>query len=211
MGFSRQEILEWVAIPFSWGSSRPRDWTLASRIVRQIFFFFFTIWTTRKAQQKRLFYFLKHRNVSLWLRDNPPTLTGNLPVGCARLLCEQRQMVQQRATRQQNSAAFPLCSLGFGQLWCAQSHGPRVLRVRVVAKPLVPEWKFLCVQKKKKKKRNTLERRTWHVSSAVWTLCMWENLVLVDRGPGSLQSMKLQTQTQWAHTHASTPPYPPLC
>ena len=32
MGFSRQEYLEWVAIPFSRGSSPPRDWTGVSYI-----------------------------------------------------------------------------------------------------------------------------------------------------------------------------------
>ena len=38
-------ILEWVAIPFSRGSSWPRDRTQVSRIAGQ----FFTIWATRKA------------------------------------------------------------------------------------------------------------------------------------------------------------------
>ena len=32
MGLSRQELLEWVAMPFSRGSSRPRDWTWVSCI-----------------------------------------------------------------------------------------------------------------------------------------------------------------------------------
>ena len=38
-------ILEWVAIPFSRGSSWPRDWTLVSCIAGR----FFTIWATREA------------------------------------------------------------------------------------------------------------------------------------------------------------------
>ena len=38
-------ILEWVAIPFSRGSSWPRDWTQVSRIAGG----FFTIWATREA------------------------------------------------------------------------------------------------------------------------------------------------------------------
>ena len=38
-------ILNWVAIPFSRGSSRPRDWTQVSCIAGKIF----TIWATRKA------------------------------------------------------------------------------------------------------------------------------------------------------------------
>ena len=39
-------ILEWVAIPFSRGSSRARDWTQVSRIAGR----FFTVWATREAQ-----------------------------------------------------------------------------------------------------------------------------------------------------------------
>ena len=42
--FSRQE-LEWVAIPFSRGSSRPQDWTQVSCIAGR----FFTVWATREA------------------------------------------------------------------------------------------------------------------------------------------------------------------
>ena len=38
-------ILEWVAIPFSRGSSWPRDWTQVSCIAGKVF----TIWATRKA------------------------------------------------------------------------------------------------------------------------------------------------------------------
>ena len=38
-------ILEWVAIPFSRGSSRPRDWARFSCIVDK----FFTIWATREV------------------------------------------------------------------------------------------------------------------------------------------------------------------
>ena len=46
MGFSRQEDLSWVAVPFSRGSSQPRDQTQVSRIGGS----FFTSWATRKAQ-----------------------------------------------------------------------------------------------------------------------------------------------------------------
>ena len=38
-------ILEWVAIPFSMGSSQPRDWTQASHAAGG----FFTSWATREA------------------------------------------------------------------------------------------------------------------------------------------------------------------
>ena len=40
-------ILEWVAIPFSRGSSRPRDWTRISSTAGR----FFTIWVTREAHR----------------------------------------------------------------------------------------------------------------------------------------------------------------
>ena len=38
-------ILEWVAMPFSKGSSRPRDWTQVSCIAGG----FFTLWATREG------------------------------------------------------------------------------------------------------------------------------------------------------------------
>ena len=41
-------ILEWVAVPFSRGSSQPRDWTQVSRIVGD----FFTSWATRKPTRE---------------------------------------------------------------------------------------------------------------------------------------------------------------
>ena len=47
-GISQARILEWVAIPFSGGSSRPRDQTHISCTSRQILYH----WATRKAQLK---------------------------------------------------------------------------------------------------------------------------------------------------------------
>ena len=44
-GILQARILEWVAIPFSRGSFRPRDWTQVSCITGR----FFTIWATREA------------------------------------------------------------------------------------------------------------------------------------------------------------------
>ena len=41
-------ILEWVAFPFSRGSSQPRDWTQVSSIASG----FFTSWATREAWAK---------------------------------------------------------------------------------------------------------------------------------------------------------------
>ena len=44
-GILQTRILEWVAFPFSTGSSQPRDWTQVSRIVSR----FFTSRATREA------------------------------------------------------------------------------------------------------------------------------------------------------------------
>ena len=46
-GILQARILEWVAISFSRGSSRPRDWTQISCIARRLFI----IWTTREVQR----------------------------------------------------------------------------------------------------------------------------------------------------------------
>ena len=45
--FSRSRILEWVAIPFSRGSSQPRDWTWVSCIVGR----FSTVCATREMEE----------------------------------------------------------------------------------------------------------------------------------------------------------------
>ena len=45
-GMLQARTLEWVAIPFSRGSSWPRDWTQVSWIAGR----FFTIWATREAK-----------------------------------------------------------------------------------------------------------------------------------------------------------------
>ena len=52
-GILQARILEWVAIPFSRGSSRPRDWTQLSYTAG----IFFTVWATREA----------HSYAYLWL------------------------------------------------------------------------------------------------------------------------------------------------
>ena len=44
-GILQARILEWIAIPFSRGSSWPRDWPWVSCIAGR----FFTVWTTREA------------------------------------------------------------------------------------------------------------------------------------------------------------------
>ena len=45
--FLQARILEWVAVPFSRGSSQPRDWTQVSHIAGR----FFTSWATKEAQE----------------------------------------------------------------------------------------------------------------------------------------------------------------
>ena len=44
-GIFQARILEWIAIPFSRGSSQPKDWTWVSHIAGR----FFAIWATREA------------------------------------------------------------------------------------------------------------------------------------------------------------------
>ena len=46
-GILRARILEWVAVPFSRGSSQPRDQTQVSRIAGGLL----TSWATREAQE----------------------------------------------------------------------------------------------------------------------------------------------------------------
>ena len=48
-GILQARILEWVAFPFSKGSSQPRDWTQVSHIAGRLF----TSWATREAQKVR--------------------------------------------------------------------------------------------------------------------------------------------------------------
>ena len=59
-----QAPLSWVAISFSKGSSRPRDWTLVSCIGRQILYH----WATWETPFERYSY--KNKNVSHKLKDN---------------------------------------------------------------------------------------------------------------------------------------------
>ena len=47
MGILQARILEWVAMLSSRGSARPRDQTQVSHIAGE----FFTVWSTREAQE----------------------------------------------------------------------------------------------------------------------------------------------------------------
>ena len=66
-GSLQARALEWVALPFSRGSSQPRDQTWVSRTAGR----FFTIWATRKAleENKNAFFFLPFP--SLFISNSP--------------------------------------------------------------------------------------------------------------------------------------------
>ena len=49
-GILQARILEWVAVPFSRGSSQPRDWTQVFCVAGRLF----TIWTNRVAHDSQL-------------------------------------------------------------------------------------------------------------------------------------------------------------
>ena len=53
-GILQTRIWEWVAMPFSRGSSQPRDWTQVSWIAGR----FFTIWATRETVYIKTYIFL---------------------------------------------------------------------------------------------------------------------------------------------------------
>ena len=46
-GILQASVLEWIAFPFSRGSSKPRDWSQVSDFAGG----FFTSWATREAQE----------------------------------------------------------------------------------------------------------------------------------------------------------------
>ena len=60
-GFLQARILEWVAIPFSRGSTWPRDWTWVSCIAGR----FFTVWATREALVSHMCKFLRGSGFSI--------------------------------------------------------------------------------------------------------------------------------------------------
>ena len=54
-GILQARILEWTAVPFSRGSSQPRDWTQVSHVAGRLF----TVWATRKAHLLSIYYVLR--------------------------------------------------------------------------------------------------------------------------------------------------------
>ena len=73
-------ILEWVAYPFSSGSSRPRNWTWVSCTAGG----FFTNWATRELKKKKkknsvvnTLLVWKHKSLVLWLDYSKINLSGS--------------------------------------------------------------------------------------------------------------------------------------
>ena len=56
-GILQARLLEWIAIPFSRGSSQLRDWTWISNIAGR----FFTIWATGKSVDSGQTWFIFHK------------------------------------------------------------------------------------------------------------------------------------------------------
>ena len=87
-GILQAVVLEWVSIPFSRGSSQPREWTQVSCIAGR----FFTVWATREAHMS-LYICHNHRmcnrvaptvnpevNYGLWCSDADPFKYKHIPL-----------------------------------------------------------------------------------------------------------------------------------
>ena len=72
-GILQARILEWVAFPFSRGSSQPRDRTQFSCIVGGFFFFFFHPLSPEP-------FFPDGSDTTLWVDSLPTELSGNKPL-----------------------------------------------------------------------------------------------------------------------------------
>ena len=75
-GILQARILEWVAMPFFRGSSRPRDWTQVSWIAGR----FFTIWASRKPIHMPSVQFSSVTQSCLTLFDPTDCSTPGFPV-----------------------------------------------------------------------------------------------------------------------------------
>ena len=74
-GILQARILEWGAIPFSRGSSRPRGWNRVSHIAGR----FFTNWATREAQKATIFQFKKEEEFIIYKTWRTMTYIDNQP------------------------------------------------------------------------------------------------------------------------------------
>ena len=89
-GILQARILEWVAIPFSRGSSWPRDQTWVSHIAGR----FFIIWATREAQYVYIyplfFGFVSHRKHGCGCQSTASTSSPHLRA-VNNVFCFERQ------------------------------------------------------------------------------------------------------------------------
>ena len=72
-GILQARIMEWVAIPFSRGSSQPRDWTQVSHIAGR----FFTIWATWESLNYTHTHTHTHTHIYIYTHIHTYILTGN--------------------------------------------------------------------------------------------------------------------------------------
>ena len=106
-GILQARILEWVAIPFSRGSSWLRDQTQVSYIVGR----FFTIWATREALSTSL-----HLHRKLWVQAilwEPQQPPNHLPVFNPALLpysssCSQNKLSETQMWPIHNPQGLPI-------------------------------------------------------------------------------------------------------
>ena len=111
-GILQARILEWVVVPFSRGSSQPRDQTQLSHIAGG----FFTSWATRKA------YSWPHGQLSLWCRFYLLYITDPFS-SClgAQISCSVRWWVL-RVCKVREKPDYPCLQLaGFSQWNCEAS------------------------------------------------------------------------------------------
>ena len=90
-GILQAWILEWFAIPFSRGSSQPRDWTHVSYTAGRSY----TIWVTREAYSACILYFWKSYRTSLvvqWLRICHVGNMGSIPGQGTKIPQAKRQL-----------------------------------------------------------------------------------------------------------------------
>ena len=126
--WAQTRILEWVAISFSRGSSRPRVWTSLFCIGGQVFFFFFFFYHPQgKPQGGRADSFPQYTdsNANIFLkhlhRHIPKYSWTHFPGTCD-LVKGTRNMNHRRLT---DDVQSPVCSLAVtAKLWCPEPGPP---------------------------------------------------------------------------------------
>ena len=108
LGILQARILEWVAFPFCWGSSQPRDQAQVSCIVDG----FFTNWATREAPK--------------YWSGQPISSPGDIPdtgieLGSPALQADFLPTELSEKTISGNVKSFKLCVFSHGLLWWPRS------------------------------------------------------------------------------------------